>query len=122
MARKKSAKLPKRIAGVKIPKKLRKSGGKLIEAASTPAGRELIAAGLVAAGSALAAKARTARRRADDAPGDRLDPAERGAQMAGQIGATLGAAANAALDRLLGGAPAEAAGPDDALPKDTRAD
>jgi hypothetical protein len=120
VAKKKNAKLPKKIAGVKIPKKLRKSGGKLIEVASTPAGRELIAAGLVAAGSALAAKARTARHRADDTPGDRPDPAERGAQMAGQIGATLGAAANAALDRLLGTAPAEPAA-DDAPPKSTRA-
>lgn len=107
MAKKKNAKLPKKIAGVKIPKKLRKSGGKLIEVASTPAGRELIAAGLVAAGSALAAKAQRARRSSDNAPADRVDPAERGAQMAGQIGATLGAAANAALDRLLGAAPAD---------------
>jgi hypothetical protein len=107
VAKKNNAKLPKKIAGVKIPKKLRKSGGKLIEAANTPAGRELIAAGLVAAGTALAAKAKQARRSADDTSAVHLDPAERGARMAGQIGATLGAAANAALDRLLGSAPAD---------------
>lgn len=120
MAKKKNAKLPKKIAGVKIPKKLRKSGGKLIEAASTPAGRELIAAGLVAAGSALAAKAQKARTRPDAGSADHLDPAERGAQMAGQIGATLGAAANAALDRLLGTTSAEAK-TDDAPSRGTRA-
>jgi hypothetical protein len=103
MAKKKNAKLPKKIAGVKIPKKLRKSGGKLLTVANTPAGRELIAAGLVAAGTAIAAKAQKARRPTEDQPGEeRLDPAERGAQVAGQIGATLGAAANAALDRLFG--------------------
>jgi len=118
VAKKNNAKLPKKIAGVKIPKKLRKSGGKLIEVANTPAGRELIAAGLVAAGTALAAKAK-ARRNSQDAPADRLDPAERGAQMAGQIGATLGAAANAALDRLLGTAPTDRP-PEDTPPKAVR--
>jgi hypothetical protein len=120
VAKKNSAKLPKKIAGVKIPKKLRKSGGALIEMANTPAGRELIAAGLVAAGTALAAKTKQARRNPDDAPADRLDPAERGAQMAGQIGATLGAAANAALDRLLGTAPTDRAD-DETPPRGSRA-
>lgn len=98
---KKNAKLPKKIAGVKISKKVRKSGNKLIEVANTPAGRELLAAGLIAAGAALA-KAQKARR--SDAGGAKpaTDPAERGAQMAGQIGAAVGAAANAALDRLFG--------------------
>ena len=101
MARK-SAKLPKKIAGVKISKKVRKSGNKLIEVASTPAGRELLAAGLIAAGAALA-KAQKARRSGERGAEPAMDAAERGAQMAGQIGAAVGAAANAAFDRLLGG-------------------
>lgn len=101
MAKKSKTRLPKQIAGVKIPKKLRKSGGKLIEAAATPAGRELIAAGLVAAGSALV-RAQAAKRASERRTKPAIDPAERGAQMAGEIGATLGAAANAALDRLFG--------------------
>jgi hypothetical protein len=105
MAKKKSAKLPRKIAGVKIPRKLRKSSGKLIAAANTPAGRELIAAGLVAAGTALA-RAQKARHRHEAAKPD-ADPAARGAEVAGQIGAVVGAAANAALDRLFGGGPAE---------------
>jgi hypothetical protein len=97
-----NAKLPKKIAGVKIPKKLRKSGNKLIEVANTPAGRELLAAGLVAAGTALA-RAQKRRPPIEAATAEpEIDPAERGAQMAGQIGAAMGAAANAALDRLFG--------------------
>lgn len=116
---KKNAKLPKKIAGVKISKKLRKSGNKLIGAANTPAGRELLAAGLIAAGAALA-KAQKARRSAVDAVEPQTDPAERGAQMAGQIGAAVGAAANAALDRLFGTNAAAEAGEENP-PAGTRA-
>jgi len=46
-------KLPKEIGGLKLPKKLRKSGEALIEAVRETAGRELLAAGM----SALAAQA-----------------------------------------------------------------
>ena len=94
-----TVKLPKKIAGVKVPKKLRKSGNKLIEVANTPAGRELLAAGLIAAGAALAKAQKQKRHNAAEPAGD---PAERGAEVAGQLGAAMGAAANAALDRLFG--------------------
>jgi len=115
---KKNAKLPKTVAGVKIPKKVRKSGNKLIEAVGTPMGRELLAAGLVAAGAALA-KAQKERRQTEPAAAEpRIDAAERGAQMAGQIGAALGAAANAALDRVFGGGAQQ--GADEAPPSATR--
>ena len=111
---KKNAKLPKKIAGVKIPKKLRKSGGKLLDVANTPAGRELLAAGLVAAGTAIAAKAQKAARRPDgNGSAEHVDPAERGAQVAGQIGAAVSAAANAAFERLFG---KESARPEDEAP------
>jgi hypothetical protein len=99
--KKKAARLPKRIAGVKIPKAVRKSGGALLGQVNTPLGRELIAAGLVAAGAALAKKdevRRGARLVAEEAE----DAAELGARMASQIGDVVGAAANAALDRLFG--------------------
>ena len=99
---KKNAKLPKKIGGVKIPKKLRKSGSKLIEAANTPAGRELLAVGLVAAGGALAKAQQKRRTHAEEAAKPPVDPAERGAQVAGQIGAAVSAAASAALDRFFG--------------------
>lgn len=112
---KKNAKLPKKIAGVKISKKVRKTGNKLIEAAGTPVGRELPAAGLVAAGTALA-KAQRDRRQSEAASEPKIDPAERGAQMAGQIGAALGAAANAALDRVFGPSAGGPASEDGAAP------
>lgn len=57
-------KIPKTVAGVKLPKKLRKQGKKLIAKANTPQGREAIAAGLAIAGSAIAAKARVKAARA----------------------------------------------------------
>lgn len=117
---KKNAKLPKKIGGIKIPKKLRKSGGKLIEAANTPAGRELLAAGLVAAGTALAKAQQKKRAHAVEPAKPDVDPTERGAQVAGQIGAVFGAAANAALDRFFGPDAANKPG-DSTPPKGSRA-
>ena len=56
-ARSKSGlKLPKEVAGVKVPKGLRKQAKNLLEIIDTPAGRELAAAGLTLAATALAAK------------------------------------------------------------------
>ena len=53
----KKGKLPKRIAGVKIPKKLRKRGGELAVLAQNPMVRnvlaDLVAAGLLAAADAI---------------------------------------------------------------------
>ena len=53
MTKRKKHKLPKRIAGVKIPKILRKSGNSLIRLAETPAGREILAEALVAIAGGL---------------------------------------------------------------------
>lgn len=44
----KTAKLPKRIGGVKLPKDLRKSANLLLETASNPVGRELLVSGAMA--------------------------------------------------------------------------
>ena len=49
-------KLPKEVAGVKVPKGLRKQAKNLLQIIDTPAGRELAAAGLTLAATALAAK------------------------------------------------------------------
>lgn len=52
-AKKNGAKLPKTIAGVKVPKPLRKRGGKVIEALNHPLVSDLAAAALLAAAAAL---------------------------------------------------------------------
>lgn len=56
MAKKKN-KLPKRIAGIKIPKKLRKSAPSLVALLLTPQGKEAMAAALSAAATALLSNA-----------------------------------------------------------------
>ena len=48
----KNGKLPKRIAGVKIPKKLRKSGGQVYTLLQNPIVADLVAVGLLAAAGA----------------------------------------------------------------------
>lgn len=54
MTKTKKAKLPKRIGGVKIPKELREVGGAILEKANSPAGREMLAAGLTMAAATAA--------------------------------------------------------------------
>lgn len=53
---KKKPKLKKTIAGVKVPKELRKKGAEILETASSPGGRELIATGIVALAGLAATK------------------------------------------------------------------
>jgi hypothetical protein len=52
----KAGKLPKRIAGVKIPKKLRKKGRKITAVLENPIVAQIIAAGLLAAADAISKK------------------------------------------------------------------
>ncbi|HEY0148389.1 MAG TPA: hypothetical protein VGB70_05235 [Allosphingosinicella sp.] len=47
------ARIPKEIGGVKVPKKLRKLGGKAVKAASDPVVSEVVAGALLAAAAAL---------------------------------------------------------------------
>jgi hypothetical protein len=56
MAKDKKMKVPKRIAGVKVPKKLRKPVNKALAIAENPATRDLAVAALTAAAAALAKK------------------------------------------------------------------
>lgn len=58
MAKKKSATLPKKIAGVKIPKTFRKPGKKLKVMTASPFAREIVAAALVATAGAIASNRR----------------------------------------------------------------
>jgi hypothetical protein len=55
MAKKGKAKLPKQVAGVKVPKRLRKSGKSFAGLFKSPLGREILADALVAAAGAAAA-------------------------------------------------------------------
>jgi len=55
----KKAKLPKKIAGVKVPKKLRKGGGSLLALIESPIGRRVAADALIAVAGVLAGNDRT---------------------------------------------------------------
>jgi hypothetical protein len=72
MGKKKKAKLPKEVMGVKLPKEVRAIGGALLEKAQSPQGREMLAAGLTmaaAAATAAVAKGRAKREAAAAADG-----------------------------------------------------
>lgn len=99
--------IPKRIAGVKLPKELRKSGNLLLETAASPVGRELLVSGLMAvvAGAAARRAATPAPQPVQQtaavapAPTTPLDPEEAGARAARQVIDLIGGAATAALAR-----------------------
>ncbi len=52
---KKGFRIPKEIAGVKVPKEARRAGEALIEKANSPAGRQALASGIAMAATAAAA-------------------------------------------------------------------
>ena len=130
MGKKKKAKLPKEVMGVKLPKEVRAIGGALLEKAQSPQGREMLAAGLTmaaAAASAAVAKGRARREAAaaTDGPVPPTSPAPpeapvppeppvppvppvppHGTQMQPDpqaIAEAVGKAAEAMLGRLFGG-------------------
>jgi hypothetical protein len=78
----KNGKLPKRIAGVKIPKKLRKSGAPLYALLQNPLVADLVAVGLIAAADALTKTqtAKTAGKAAKHGAKDAADATGSGAQ------------------------------------------
>jgi len=86
MARKdKKAKLPKQVAGVKVPKDLRKSAQTMVELAKNPIARDVVSAAIVAGIAALAK-----RKVAPKAPhvaepqekASATDPEKKGAELA----------------------------------------
>ncbi len=90
---KKQKKIPKKIAGVKVPKELRKAGDKLAKLAEDPVVRD-IALGAVAAGLAARKDARKAAgKKAAELGGE-------ASEGAGWVSAALGAAALEAGRRI----------------------
>lgn len=123
MAKKKDkkGKLPKEIAGIKIPKEFRKTGEALIATANSPAGRELLMSGAAAMVAAMATRMRaggppssgTAPHMAppprppetNDNAQPSFDPEAAGAKVAQRIIDVIGMAANSAR-RTPGSGPA----------------
>jgi hypothetical protein len=103
MAKTKKVKLPKRIAGVKVPKELRKNGGWLLGMLDTPQGKALVASGLAAAAAAMTGaklprggmNVKKAKRRVSFV-------AQEGADRASDIAQAAAGAVTAALDRWFG--------------------
>jgi len=96
----KTPKIPKRIAGVKIPKDARKTANKALKAASSPAGRELIAAGLSMAAAAAVSRTK-AGRKAEEKTAEATSAAARaGAHDAQVLVDAVGSIAASALERF----------------------
>jgi hypothetical protein len=82
---KKKAKIPKQVAGIKVPKKLRKAGNKAVKLAQDPIVGEVVAAALLSAAAAL--REGTGPK---DAPGAAAKESVEGArQQAGALGDSL---------------------------------
>jgi len=88
----KNGKLPKRIAGVKIPKKLRKSGAPLYALLQNPLVADLIAVGLIAAADALT-KTQAAKAAGKAAKEGAKDAADATGSGAGNVAGILALAA-----------------------------
>jgi hypothetical protein len=99
----KAPKLPKEIAGMKIPKEWRKKGGEVLAKANTPIGREVIAAGLsmaAAAAASAAARSKTARKVEAKAAETVGKAAEAGVKDMQVLADAVGSIAASALERL----------------------
>lgn len=99
MTKTKSAKvkLPKRIAGIKVPKELRKQGEALLTKANSPEGRQAIASGLAMVAGVAAANAA---KRPAAAPEPKASETPRGSGDAQQVVDAIGAAAEAVMGRF----------------------
>jgi hypothetical protein len=95
MAKKKS-KIPKKIAGVKIPKTLRKQGKGLAAMIDTPTGRALAAEVLMAVAGVLAGT-KSGRKAAAHAVDDAADAATDLRDAVGVVGGTIADATRKAL-------------------------
>ena len=94
----KALKVPKRVAGIKVPKKLRKSANKALAIAESPQARELAVAALTAAATALTTRS------AEGEGRPALRPGEGGTDdRAGRLADAVIAAALDGARRLLDG-------------------
>ena len=105
MAKEKKLKVPKRIAGVKVPKKVRKTANKALALADNPVAMDLAAAALTAAAAALSESKAGAGKRRPRRPGEGGTD-----DRAGKLADLIIAAALDGARRLLDGAekPADA--------------
>ena len=95
MAKKRKNKLPKRLAGVKVPKALRK--GEIGKFLVSPEGQKLVAQGLAAAGAMIAAtQAPKAVKAAKEPAAEATHAGQEAAHQVAQAGSTLGSALTAA--------------------------
>lgn len=104
-AKKNKNALPKRIAGVKIPKALRKSGDRALALAQTHLMSEVVASGLVAAAAALAssdAGKKAGRKAKRHLKALRKDGAGNANELAGAVAAAVGSAMQHWLGQRLG--------------------
>jgi hypothetical protein len=99
----KNGKLPKRIAGVKIPKKLRKSGAPLYALLQNPLVADLVAVGLIAAADALT-KSQKAKAAGKAAKEGAKDAAEATGSGAATVAGVLALAAREGAKFIKGGA------------------
>lgn len=98
MAKKKkkkaNAKLPKTIAGVKVPKELRKAAGQAAKLAEHPVVSDIVAAGLLAAAASLM-ETKTVAKAAGAVGEGAEDAADEAARNVGRAKAAVSAAAGA---------------------------
>lgn len=103
------AKLPKKVAGVKIPKKLRKAGGAARDLLDKPVVSEMVAAAMMAAAASLAdsRSGRKARAEVGDAASEAM---KQGAAIGDTVKRALLDAAHGLLDSVDEAVTAMAAG------------
>ena len=112
-------KVPKRVAGIKVPKKIRKSANKAIAIAENPQARELAVAALTAAAAALGKKGFDAARDGEAGRGEAAG-FEDVKQQAARLSDVVIAAALEGARRLLDGLQAPAAAQKAPAPKPKR--
>ena len=98
MAKDGKLKVPKRIAGVKVPKKVRKTANKALKLADNPLAMELAAAALAAAAASMKSRNGNARAAAGDE--DQLEAVR---EQAGRLRDLIVAAALDGAKRLMDG-------------------
>ena len=98
MAKDKGLKLPKKVAGVKIPKSLRKAGAAAAELAQQPVVGEFVAAALTAAAASLIADTKTGRKVREEGADAASDTVKQASAVGGAVRKVLLEAARELLE------------------------
>lgn len=103
MAKNKKRRIPKRVAGIKVPKDLRKTAEQVLDLADNPAVRQLASAALMSAAAALTEKqaARRAAAQRTEAPSEDCDPGAELRREASKLAETVRAAAMEGVRRVM---------------------